>query len=149
MADALHNQIATALANTALTVVGGTASISTMRYSSPAPLTNVPPAPVTIIGPPSGRLTPGSWEIMEVRFPMRIYTAKLRNSTQTQHDVNEWVDAFIATFRTGITLGLAGVMQAVIESWNTDAFYEVQGEPYQAVDFVVAVVVAQGETYTA
>lgn len=151
MADGLHNQIATALANTALTVVGGTASISTMRYSSPGPSSNLPPAPVTVIGPPSGRLSAASWEVLDIRFPMRVYSAKLRSASQTQHDVNEWIDGFLTTYRSGITLALSslGVMEAIIESWNSDAFYEINGEPYQAIDFVVLVQVARAETYTA
>lgn len=150
MADGLHNQIASAIAADALTVVGGTASQSTMRGSVAGPTSNLGPAPQTVVGPPNGRITPGSWEVIEIKFPVRVYTAKLRNATQTQHDVNEWLDAFIAAYRTGITFGLSalGVMQVVIDSWNTDAFYEVGGEPYQAIDFTVSVYVASGQTYT-
>lgn len=151
MADGLHNQIANALASNAVNVVGGSAFQAVMRYGVAGPATNLPPAPVTVIGPPRGRQVPGSWEIAEIEFPMRVYMGKLRNATQTQHDVSEWVDGFRTYYRTGITLGLSnlGVMQAIISAWNTDVFYEVGGEPYQAIDFTVNVTVATGETYTA
>lgn len=151
MADALHNLIASAIATNAVSVVGGSASQSTMRGSSAGPVSNLGPAPQTVVGPPKGRIVPGSWEVMELTYPVRVYTAKLRNASQTQHDVNEWLDAFIAAFRTGITLSLSasGVMQSVISTWDTDRFYEVGGEPYQAIDFEVTVTIAQAETYTA
>jgi hypothetical protein len=146
--DGLHNQIAEALANTATQVIGGTASINNMRGAYPSPKASMPPAPITIIGPPTGRLTPGSsQEIYFIKYPMRVYVGRLRDSSQTMHDVNEWVDAFLIWYRGGISLG-GLVTQAVIESWDTDKFYEIGGEDYQAVDFVIACEVYNSTTYT-
>ena len=148
--DGLHNQIAQGIANIAQNVIGGTASINAMRYTAPTPVSNIPPAPATIVGPPRGRIATASWEVVQITYPVRVYTAKIMKSSVTQHDVNEWVDAFIAAYRTGITEGLSslGVMEVIIESWDTDKFYEVGGEGYQAIDFVVDVEVLRTATYT-
>lgn len=148
MADALHNQIASALATSATSVVGGTATITTMRGSSPTPLSTLPAAPWTVIGPPKGQITPAMEEVLHITFPMRIYTGKLASDDRTQHDTNEWLDAFLLAYRTGITLG-GIVSEATIRTWNTDVFYEINGEPYQAVDFTVEVWTTRATTYTA
>jgi hypothetical protein len=153
MADALHNQIAAGLATVAAGITGGSAYISTMRGAHAAPMSNLPPAPQTVIGPPSGRLTAAAHESLAIRFPMRVYLGKLRNLEQTQHDTNEWIDAFIVAFRgsagMGIDLGLAalGVTAALIESWDSDKYYEINNEPIQLIDFVVAVFVDRPVVY--
>lgn len=148
MADGLHNQIAAAIASNALNVAGGTAQVSVMRTTSAYPESNIQPAPLTIVGPATGRLTPGSsQEIFFLRFPMRFYTPRLRNNAQTMHDVYEYVDGFLTQFRKVISFG--GIdTEAVIESWDTDKFYSIGEEDYQAIDFVVKVEVYNNVTYT-
>lgn len=151
--DALHNQIAQALATAATTVVGGTASVSTMRGSSAGPKANLPPVPYTVVGPPSGRQIPASSEEqLFIRYPMRCYVGKIRDGVQTQHDINEFLDAFLITFRNlgGLGISISGQVTDVhIESWDTDKFYEVGGEAYQAIDFTVVAEVERTATYTA
>ena len=60
------------------------------------------------------------------------------------------LDAFLTAFRSGISLNLAslGVSAALITDWNTDRFYDIGGESYQAVDFTVQVDVYRSATYT-
>lgn len=148
----LHNLIANAIASNATGLTGGSAIVNNMRGASAYPQTNLGPSPQTVVGPPSGRLTAGTWERIFLRFPVRVYVAKIRNASQAQFDTNEWVDTFISAYRGSgpnqISLGVPGVVAALIESWETDKFYELQGEPYQAIDFVVAVEVDRPETYT-
>ena len=146
--DGLHNQIAQQLAINAQIVTGGTASISNMRGAFPYPKSNIPPAPVTVIGPPKGRqIASSEEEHLFMLFPMRVYVGKIREAAQTQHDINEWVDAFLLSFRNGISLG-GLVTDAHIESWDTDKFYQVGDEGYQAVDFVISVELLRTATYT-
>jgi hypothetical protein len=149
----LHNQIANALASNAVGITGGTATVSTMRGVSAYPQSNLGGSPQTVIGPPRGRMTAGSLERLFIQFPMRVYVGKISTAGRTQQDVNEWVDAFISAYRgTGsyqISMGVPGVSAALIETWDTDKFYnDVQGEAYQAIDFVVAVEVDRPETYS-
>lgn len=148
MADNTTNLIATGLATTAKNVTGGSAAVTTMRGAAGTPLDTIPGAPYTVVGPPQGNLTPGSWEIVLYRFPMRCYVARLSDSARMQHDTNEYLDGFLTAFRTGIELGVAGVVSATIETFDTDKFQEVGTEEYQLIDFVVRVEVARGETYT-
>ena len=148
MANGLHNQIAPALAAQALAVVGGTAVVSTMRETFPGPASTVGGFPFTIIGPPKGRQVPASSEtVLTARFPMRVYVAKVSSGLRAQFDINEWVDAFRAAWVTGCTLGSL-VTFSWIESWDTDRWYTIGGEDYQAIDFVAGIETEIHETYT-
>lgn len=146
MPDGLTNQIATGIATQAAAVSGGTATVATMQGSSSEPVDGVPTTPYTIVGPPRGRMLSGSWEQLIYQFPMRCYLARLGSGSLTQHDVNEYLDNFLTAWRVNLTIGGVVTEQHIV-SWDTDKFYAVAGEDYQAIDFVVEVTVYRSATY--
>ncbi len=138
----MHNQIATGLAALAASVTG-------MTGCSPVPVETIPNTPYGVIGPPKGSLLqPGSWERLLLQYPMRIYVCRVGTPDRDQVVVSDLVDLFLVTFRTGIELGTI-VTEAIIKTWDTDRFYTVGGEDYQAIDWLVGVEVERPATYTA
>jgi len=137
----LHNQIGTALATKVAAIAG-------MAGASATPVDSIPNTPYGVVGPPSGRLEPGNWETITAVYPLRIYIGRTSDAARTQTDANDFLDLFIAAMRAGITLGIAGVSAALLSSWNTDRFYPIGGEDYQAVDATVTVEIDQPESYT-
>jgi len=138
----LHNQIGTAL-SVKVAAIGG------MAGCSATPVDSIPNTPYGVVGPPSGRLEQGNWETINAIYPLRIYIGRTSDAARTQTDANDFLDLFIAAMRVGITLGIAGVSAALLDSWNSDRFYSVGGEDYQAVDASVRVEIDQPESYTA
>jgi hypothetical protein len=138
----LTNQISTAIAAQAAGVAG-------MVGGSATPLDTIPNTPYAVVGPSSGRIDqPGSWERLYWTVPWRCYVARISNGALVQTDVNDLLDLILVTFRTGITLG-GLVSQSVIATWQTDRYYTVGIEDYQAIDFVNTVELERSASYTA
>ena len=138
----LHNTIASQIATTV-------AGVTSVQACSPTPVDSIPATPFGVVGPPKGQLfQPGSWERLLLQFPLRIYVSRIASADRDQTTTNDFLDNFLTAFRTGITLG-GNVQQCVIVSWDTDRFYTVNNEDYQAIDFVLSVEVERSATYTA
>ena len=138
----LHNLVATGLATT----VAGIAGVS---GCSPVPIENVNATPWGVIGPPKGQLLqPGGWERLLLQYPLRMYVARVSTPDRDQVAINDFLDLFLVAFRSGITQ-TALITEAIIKSWDTDRFYTLGGEDYQAIDFVIAVEVERAASYTA
>lgn len=137
----LHNQIAAGIEADAAAVAG-------ISQHSPVPVDNIPSTPFAVVGPPKGTMVaPGAWEVMSLQYPLRIYYAR-NTSDLDQTALNDFVDLFIAQFRLGVTLAVAGVVAAQLTTWDTGKFYDVNGSTFQAIDFTVSVEVARAATYT-
>lgn len=137
----LHNLVATALATDAAAVTG-------IAGSSPTPIETLPGTPYVVIGPPRGQIVTGSWERMFLVYPMHLFYARVQNPNLDQTSLNDYCDLFITQFRTGITMGVAGVVEAVIASWDTNKEMTVGDEDYQLIEFLVSVEVDRAATYT-
>jgi hypothetical protein len=74
--------------------------------------------------------------------------ARVKSADREQSTVNDTLDLFLTGWRTGITLS-ALVTEAIIKSWDTDRFYSVNGEDWQAIDLVIGVEVERAASYTA
>ena len=138
----LHNLIATALAAKAAAVAG-------MAGGSATPLDSLSGTPYLVIGPPRGQLTPSNWERMFIVFPMHLFYARISSADRDQTAINDLLDLVIAAFRLNITLGVPGVVEAVIASWDTNKVQDVGSESYQLIEFLVSVEVDQPAAYTA
>lgn len=138
----LHNTVATALATTVAGITG-------MSGCSPVPIDSLNATPWGVVGPPKGQLLqPGSWERFLLTFPLRVYLARVSSSDRDQVAINDFLDLFLVGFRSGITLG-GVVTEAIIKSWDTDRFYTIGGEDFQAIDFVIGVELERAASYSA
>lgn len=137
----LHNLVATALAADAAAVTG-------ISGASPAPLETLPGTPYVVIGPPRGSIVTGSWERLFIFYPMHLFYARVQTPALDQVAINDLLDLFIAQFRTGITMGVAGVVEVVIASWDTNKEMAVGDMDYQLIEFVVSVEVDRPASYT-
>lgn len=137
----LHNLVANALAADAAAVAG-------VIGSSAVPVDSLPNTPFVVVGPPRGQITTGSWERLFIVFPMHLFYGRLSSADRDQVAINDLLDLFIAQFRTGITMGVAGVVEAVIASWDTNKEQDVAGESYQLIEFQVSVEVDRPASYT-
>lgn len=134
---------------TATNLASALAAISGVRGASSVPPDTIPGTPYCVVGAPKGKLTPGSWEIIEYTFPVDYLIARTSSEDRDQKTINDALDAVIAAFRSGITLSGA-VDYALIDTFDTEKFYKGPGnEDYQSIQFTVQVLVATGETYTA
>ena len=141
MAAGLHNLVATALAADA-------SAVATISGASATPVDTLPNTPYVVIGPPRGTIITGSWERLFIVYPMHLFYARTSTADRDQVALNDLVDLFISGFRTGITQGVAGVVEAVIASWDTNKVQDVGGESYQLVEFLICVEVDRAATYT-
>ncbi len=137
----LHNLVAQGLAADAALVAG-------VQGSSATPVDGLPVTPFVVIGPPRGSITPGSWERLFITYPMHLFFIRAASADRDQVAINDFLDLFITGFRAGITLGVAGVVEAVIASWDTNKEQDVGGETYQLIEFAVSVEVDRAATYT-
>lgn len=137
----LHNLIATGLAADA-------AAVSGIQGSSATPVDGLSTTPFVVVGPPRGTMIGGSWERLFLVYPMTLFFLRAASADRDQVAINDLVDNFIAQFRFGITLGVAGVCEALISSWDTNKEQDVGGDTYQVVDFAVTVEVDRAASYT-
>lgn len=138
----LTNQIANAIG-------AQYAAIAGMSGVSARPVDKIPATPFTVVGGPAGRIDqPGSWERTYWTVPVRVFVARVSADDLTQADVSDMLDLILVALRAGITLG-ALVSQSVITTFDTDRFYTIGGEDYQAIDLVHTVELERSATYTA
>jgi hypothetical protein len=108
--------------------------------SSSVPVNTVPDTPYVYVGPPRIASTLGSWTILEYHFPLHYLLARLSGDEAVdQAAINDALDLVLAQFTLGITLGIAGVVSAEIKTGDTDKFYTIGTQQYQAVDLDVVV----------
>jgi hypothetical protein len=137
----LHNLVAQGLAADAAAVAG-------IQGASATPVDALPATPFVVIGPPRGSMVGGSWERLFLIYPMHLFFIRAASADRDQVAINDFCDLFITGFRTGITLGVAGVVEALIASWDTNKEQDVNGDTYQLIEFVVSVEVDRPASYT-
>lgn len=137
----LTNQIATALAAEAQAVTG-------IASASSVPVESVPNTPFIYIGPAKLTQIGGSWEEREYHFVMHLLIARVGSEDRDQVAIDDLLDLVLNAFRNGITLGIAGVVSALLVAADTDKFYTIGTMDYQSIDFDVSVTVMSGQTYT-
>ncbi len=132
----------------AAAVAAKTAAVTGMRGASANTINALPASPWAVVGNHRGTFEAGAFEEMTYTFTMHTFVERTGDDDQTQATVNDLLDAIIAAFRSGITLGTT-VAQTRITAWNTDLYQETATAKYQVLETTLEILVKSGRTYTA
>lgn len=135
------NQIAAGLLIQVSTLTG-------IRGVSSTPVDSVTETPFFYVGGPKLVSIGGSWEQRMFSFPLHLVITRDADEGRDQQIINDWLDLCLNAFRTGITLGVAGVVSAEIRSGDTENFASYAGSNYQAILFDCLVTVMGPAAYT-
>ena len=115
--------------------------------ASAVPVDTIPNTPYAVVAGPKGQLIPASWEQRTYRFTVHYLVARTTDESRTQTALNDALDDVIDHIRLqGITLG-GVVTSALLSSFDTEKFYAIGTEQYQAIDFDFDIEVYAGETW--
>ena len=126
-------------------------AVSGIRGSSPRDPDTIPVTPWAVVALPRITISAGSWETMDIEFPLRMYAARVSDGARVTQVAYDTFDDVMAALRTGIQYGLSvqGVAQGLLDDVEFDKFWEVGGEIYQGWEGTLTVTVAAGRTWTA
>lgn len=135
----------------AAAVAAKVGAVSGMRGCSPRDPDTLPATPWAVLGLPKVTVSAGSWERIDLAFPLRVYAARVSDDPRVTAGVYDQFDLLLDALRTGISYGLSGsgVAQGLLDDVDFDRFWEIGGETYQGFEGTLTVTVAAGRTYTA
>jgi hypothetical protein len=89
----------------------------------------LPNTPAFVVFPPTGTVEePMSQEVVTATFPGFLYLKRPGDTGRTLAKVYPFINLFLAAWRTGRVLGLAGYVQdSWISGWDLDDFPEYGG----------------------
>jgi hypothetical protein len=129
----------------AAAVVAKAAGIAGMRGTSPTAPDTIPASPWTIVGAHQAVM---DGITTHITFPLRVYVERVTDDARTQAVVNDLVDAMVAAYWDGITIG-GTVAQARIVAWNTDLWNpDIGGVAYQVPEFTLVVTILNFNPHT-
>jgi hypothetical protein len=136
----------------AAAIAARVAAINGVRGCASTEVDTIPSSPYGSVGLPTYTVSPGSWERQVIRWPVRVFVARVQDEPRVTTSAYDVADGLVVAMRTGVSggtaLAAAGLVAMVVESIDLDRFYSIGGEDYHTVEAVVATTVAHGATYT-
>lgn len=119
------------------TILGG---VSGVRAHFPRHPDTIPVTPATaVMMPRATKIEPSSRRITWLDVPFRLYVGRIADEGRNAKVLDDLIEAIITAFETVDNSALSGAVTLAYVREYAEAFYEIGGEQYQAVDFILDV----------
>ena len=119
------------------TILGGVSGIRAHFPRHPDTISTTPATAVMM--PRAKRIEPSSRRITWLDVPFRLYVGRTADEARNAKLLDDLIESIISAFETVAYSSLSGAVTLAFVREYAEAFYEIGGEAYQAVDFILDV----------